>query len=141
VADDAHEPGAGRHSGIFHHAVDLFAAAWGYLRTRLELAGVEGREAISHGIKSLGLLLAGLFVVAFGYLFLCLAMVFALAAAFGGGSAWIWVTLGAAVIHIAAGALMFIRARSLSRATLFEATLDEFKKDQAWIEEKIGKQR
>lgn len=140
MARHADEPGPGGRAGFFHHALDLLAAAWGYLRARLELAGFEGREALSHGLKSLALLLAGLFIVVFGYLFLCLAVVFALATAFGGGSAWIWVTLGAAVLHFAAGASLLAWARHSSRATLFGATLEEFRKDQAWIEEKIGKQ-
>ncbi len=126
-------------TNVFDRALELLAAAWSYLRTRLELAQIEGREAAGQYLKALGLLLGGIVVLVFGYFFFCLALVFAVATALGGGAAWIWVTLGAAVVHFAGGALLLVKVRSLAQAPIFPATLDEFKKDQAWLETKTAK--
>ena len=126
-------------SGFLDHALELLAAAWAYLRTRLELAQIEGREAVVQYLKALGLLLGGIVVLVFGYFFFWLAVVFALATALGGGAAWIWVTLGAALLHFAAGALLLVKVRALAQAPVFPVTLDEFKKDQAWLETKTPK--
>jgi uncharacterized membrane protein YqjE len=122
-------------TGFFDHALELLAAAWGYLRTRLELAQIEGREAVVQYLKALGLLLGGIVVLVFGYFFF-----FALATALGGGTAWIWVTLGAAALHFAAGAVLLVKVRALVQSPVFPVTLDEFKKDQAWLETKTPKQ-
>ncbi|MEQ1861025.1 MAG: phage holin family protein [Chthoniobacteraceae bacterium] len=128
-----------RNAGFFAHALEMLAAGWLYLRARFELAGIEGREAGMHWLKALGLLLGGLVVLVFGYVFLWLALVFAIATACGGGVAWIWVTLGAALLHFAAGVLLLLKVRSLAREPLFPTTLEEFKKDQAWLDAKTAK--
>jgi uncharacterized membrane protein YqjE len=126
-------------AGIFAHALNLLGAALAYLQARFQLASLEGREAGGHYLKTLGLLLGGIVIVVFGYFFLCLAGVFAIATAFGGGAAWIWVTLAAAVLHILVGAGLMFKVRSLVYRPVFTATLEEFKKDQAWLETKTGK--
>jgi uncharacterized membrane protein YqjE len=127
-------------AGIFTHALNLLGAALAYLQARFQLASLEGREAGGHYLKTLGLLLGGIVIVVFGYFFLCFAGVFAIAMAFGGGpTAWIWVTLAAAVLHILAGAGLMFKVRSLVHRPVFTATLEEFKKDQAWLETKTGK--
>lgn len=126
-------------AGFFDHALDLLGAALAYFQARFALASLEGREAAGHYLKALGLLLGGIVVVVFGYFFLCLAIAFAIAAAFGGGNAWIWVTLGGAVLHLLIGAGLLWWVRSLIYRPVFAATLEEFKKDQAWLETKTAK--
>ena len=119
--------------GLFSHAAALFSAKLVYLRARLELAGLEGREAAAHVAVLVALAMGALVVAIFGYLFFVIAAVFLIAWALGGGNAWIWVTLGAAFMHfIAAAALAIVAKVKLSRP-LFAATLDEFKKDQEWL--------
>jgi len=126
--------------GLFTHALDLLGAGVAYLQARLALVSLEGREAAGHYFKTLALLLGGVVVVVFGYFFFWLAVIFAIASAFGGGAAWIWVTLGAALLHFALGAGLIFKVRSLVQQPVFEATLEEFKKDQSWLETKTGKQ-
>jgi uncharacterized membrane protein YqjE len=127
-------------AGFFSNALELTGALWAYLRSRLELASLEGREAVGHWLKAFGLLVGGLTVMAFGYLLFCLAIVFAIAMALGGGMAWVWVTLGLALLHFIVGAVVLAKVRGLARAPAFTATLEEFKKDQAWLETKTGRQ-
>jgi hypothetical protein len=125
--------------GVVEGALEMLAASWSYLRARGELASIEGREAGLHWLKALGLLVGGLVLLSFGWLFLCLASVFLIAKAIGGDTAWIWVTFGAAVLHFGVGWALFLKVRSLAERPLFPATLDEFRKDQAWMDAKSAK--
>ncbi len=120
-------------AGLFGHLSALLAAQLAYLRARLELAGVEGKEAAVHAGIILGLAVGGLIAAVFGYFFLVLALVFLIALALGGGSAWIWVLLGAALVHLAGAAVLVWIAKSKLGAPFFPLTLDELKKDQEWL--------
>ncbi len=126
--------------GALASAFELLSAGWRYFRARLELAGMEGREAATVYLKCLALLLGGTVVLVFGYLFLCLCLVFAIASAFGGGPAWIWVTFAAAVLHLAGGSLLLWRIRAMTRRPVFEATVREFRNDETWLNATIAKQ-
>jgi len=130
---------AERGAGAVANALELLASAWRYLGARLELAGMEGREAAAVYLKSLGLLIAGLVVVVFGYLFFCLGAVFAVATALGGGSAWIWVMLAMAVLHFAAGGLLLWKVRTLVQQPVFGTTIEEFRRDHTWLNASIAK--
>ena len=138
MADDPH---AAPDDGIVRQALLMLSATLGYLRARLELASLEGREAGTHWLKIIALLVAGLIAVTFGYFFLCLGAVFLLALLCGGGNAWIWITLALGVLHVAAGAGIFLLVKSQAALPVFPATIEEFKKDQQWLETKTAKPR
>lgn len=119
--------------GFFTHLTALLGAKLTYMRARMLLAGLEGREAAVHYAITLALAIGALVVAIFGYLFFVIAIVFLIAWACGGGDVWIWVTLGAALVHFMGAALLvFLAKRKLSRP-MFAVTLDEFKKDQLWL--------
>jgi uncharacterized membrane protein YqjE len=120
-------------AGILGHLSALIAAKLGYLRARVKLAGLEGKEAAIHGAIILGLALGGLVALVFGYLLFVLALVFLVALAFGGENAWIWVLLGAAVLHFLGAAILVFVAKGKLGTPLFPLTLDELKKDQEWL--------
>jgi uncharacterized membrane protein YqjE len=109
--------------GIVRQALLLLAAVVAYFRARLELAGIEGREAGSHWLKIVALVAAGLVALIFG------------------GNAWIWITLAMALLHMAGGAGLFWAVKSMIAHPVFAATLQEFKKDQQWLEEKTARPR
>ena len=119
--------------GIFGRLAALLGAKLAYLRARLELAGLEGKEAAVHYGIILGLAIAALVITIFGYLFFVIALVFLIAWACGGGNAWIWVTLGAAFVHFIGAALLLIVAKMKLSQPMFAATLDELRKDQQWL--------
>lgn len=122
--------------GFFPHTLKLLSALLAYLRARLELAGIEGREAAGHFTAILALTIAALIVFFIGYLFFCLAVVFLLAWALGDGHSWIWVTLGMGLLHLALAAVLCLTARSRLAAPVFTNTFNEFKKDQEWLASK-----
>ena len=103
------------------------------MRARLELAGLEGREAAVHYGIILGLAVGGLIAVIFGYCFFIIALVFLLAHFIGGENAWIWVMLGAAVLHFLSAAALLLMAKARLGTPMFAASLDELKHDQEWL--------
>lgn len=116
----------------------LLAAGSSYIHARLELATLEGREAIGLYFKALAILIGALVGVIFGYFFLCFAIVFAVAMAFGSGQAWIWVTLGMGILHVAGAAGLFWLVYGMVRQPVFATTLEEFKNDKAWLKAKTA---
>ena len=120
-------------AGLFGHLSALMAAKLGYLKARLELAGIEGKEAAIHLTIILGLAIGGLVVAVFGYFFLVIALVFLIARAFGDGSAWPWVLAAAALFHFILAGLLLLIARLRLGVPLFPLTLEELKKDQEWL--------
>ena len=130
VTEDAR---AAQAAGIFGHLTALLAAKLAYMRARLELAGLEGREAAVHYGVILGLAVGGLIALIFGYLFFVIALVFLIAHLIGGENAWIWVMLGAAALHFLSAAVLLLVARSRLGVPMFSASLDELKQDQEWL--------
>ena len=120
-------------AGIFGHLSALLAAKLAYLRARLELAGLEGKEAAVHLAVILGLVAGGALALVFGYFFFIIGLVFLIASACGGGDTWIWVALGAAALHFIGAAVLLLLAKSRLRTPMFSATLDELKQDQEWL--------
>ena len=120
-------------AGLWGHLAGLLGAKLAYLRARGELAGIEGREAAVHYGIALGLAIGGFVLLVFSYFFLVLAAVFAIAWALGGGNAWLWVLLGAAVLHLVAAGGLFFAVRIKIAQPVFTATREEFRKDQAWL--------
>ncbi len=119
--------------GAFAHLSGFFGAFAAYFRARLQLAGIEAKEAAIHYFILLALLVVSLVAVLFGYFFLCFAVVFGIAALIGGEYTWIWLTFVMALLHFggAAGCILFAKSRLAE--PMFAATLNEFRKDQEWL--------
>ena len=124
---------AGSFPSFFEHASGWLGTLLAYARVRLQLAGMEGREAAVHYGMLCALAAAGLIFVVFGYLFFCLALVFLIARMLGDENAWIWVSFGMAVLHVAAGAGAFFWIKLKITKPMFAATFDELRKDQEWL--------
>lgn len=118
---------------LIAHAAGLLATILQYLKARLTLATLEAKAAGAHyGLA--GVMVAGaLFIAVLGYIFLIVTAAFAIAAAFGGGSAWIAVMGGAAFLHLGGAGLLLWLARRRCKTGAFEDTLAELKKDQQWL--------
>ncbi len=123
-------------AGFYRHFLGVLSASLTYLKARLQLVGIEGKEAGLHYGIAAALIAAALVVVFLGYLFLCLAIVFLIAWLLGDGHAWIWVTLGMALLHFAAAVAFVFIAKNKITAPVFSATLEEFKKDHEWLNSK-----
>ena len=118
-------------TGFIDHLRSFGATGLDYLSARLELAGIESKEASSHYLKIVALAFVGLCAVLFGYIFLVAAAVAIIAYVFS--VQWMWVLLGCGVLHILGAALCFWIATNRIAAPMFTATLNEFKKDRKWL--------
>ena len=118
-------------AGLSEHLRNLAASLAGYFQARLQLAGLESKEAAAHYLKILLWLAAGIAAVAFGYVFFCCALVFILAHVLG--VSWIWIMLGLGLAHFAAALACGMIIRNKFPQPVFESTIHEFKKDQEWL--------
>ena len=119
--------------GFFGHIAGVLSASAEYLKSRLELAGLEAKEAAIHYGIAIALVLAALIVIVFGYVFLCFFAIFGIAALIGGQHTWIWVTLGMALLHFGAAVGCLLFAKKRIGEPMFTATIHEFRKDQQWL--------
>lgn len=120
--------------GLSTHLPAYLSAVAQYFSARFDLLALESKEAALVWGVALGLAAAGLFVIVVGYFFLVFALVFAVAQAFDSETAWIWITLGAALVHLlGAAGLVFLAYSRISRP-LFAETLAELRKDTLWIQ-------
>jgi uncharacterized membrane protein YqjE len=127
------DPRSKKRPGLWAHLTGFLAAFSAYLRARLQLAGLEAKEAALHYGILVGLLIFGLILLIFGYFFFCFGLIFAIAALIGTKHAWIWVTFGMALLHLAAAGAAVVLAKVRLSTPMFTATLEEFRKDQEWL--------
>ncbi len=130
---------AAEDDGLLPHCMGLVSAFIGYFKVRLQLAGLEGKEAGTHYLGVLALLVGAMLAAIFGYFFLVLAAVFLLAWALGDGHSWIWVSLGMALLHFLGAAAFVLFAKNRFAQPVFQATFVEFRKDQEWLTSKTEK--
>jgi len=103
----------------------------GYLHARLMLAGMEGKEALGVFVRTIVLLLFALLLLGFGYAFLWVGLVAALAGIFN--IPWSWLVIGAGVLHLLLALIGIWRIGRLWRKPLFKATMEEFQKESRWL--------
>lgn len=109
----------------------LLASLVGYFSARLELAGLEGKEAFKvYGIIA-ALVVAALVFLAFGYLLGVLGLIAALAHLTG--VHWGWVTLGVSLLHLLGTAVCLLIAKAKWGEPCFTDTFEELRKDQEWL--------
>lgn len=130
----------GDDGGFFSHGTAFASAAFAYLKARLQLAGLEGKGAAVHYLIIIGLLIAALGVVLFGYIFLCFAIIFLLSWIFGGGIALFWSALGVALLHFGGAVAAALIAKKKFSEPMLTATMHEFGKDQEWLNSTTAKQ-
>jgi uncharacterized membrane protein YqjE len=127
------DPPKAQATGLFGHFSAFLAAKLAYWRARLELAGIEGKEAAVHLAIILGLAIGAVVVTIAGYFLFVIAVVFLIAKAFSSENAWMYVLGCAALVHFAIAAALLIIARIKLGVPLFPLTLEELKKDQEWL--------
>lgn len=124
-------PGETAEPGLSSHLLAFLASSLGYFRARVELAGIEGKEAAQVYLKVAALLVACLVLFAFGYAFLWIGAIALIAGALH--IHWGWIVLLAALLHFAGVAASVWGVAALWRKKTFTATLEEFRKDQEWL--------
>ena len=119
------------HAGLLNNLLALTNALAGFFESRIGLFAHESKTAVVHILLLVGGLVGALVMLAFGYVFLIVAIIFAIAHA--AGVSWVWIALGAGVLHLllAVGCGLFAKAQ-ISKP-MFKATVGELKKDREWL--------
>ena len=118
-------------TGLPEHLLSLLASAAGYFRARLELAGIEGKEAVVAYGKVLAFVAGAVALLLFGYIFLWIGLVAVIA--HYAAVHWGWITLAVGVLHLIGTAGCLWGAKAKWGKPVFTATLHEFRKDQEWL--------
>jgi uncharacterized membrane protein YqjE len=108
-------------------ALSLWGSVGRHIQSLLELAGLEGREALALYVRLAVMLVAALIFLVFGYVLALLFFAFLIAHLFG--ISWIWITLGLAVLHLLVTFLCASHVRTHMRSPVFTATSAELRKD------------
>jgi uncharacterized membrane protein YqjE len=107
--------------------------ALSYLRARLELAGLEGKDALTRVCGVLLLAAVAVTLTIAGYLLLCIALVFGVARLLGSEHSWIGISAVVGALHLLGAWVLLSAARDWLRKPMFASTLEEFRKDDAWL--------
>jgi len=118
-------------AGLTRHLLAMLASLAGYFRARMELAGLEGKDAVGLYVKMALLMGMAIVCLAFGYAFLWIGLVVVVSAVTHWP--WGWLVLAAGVLHFLGVAGCLYALRSLWKTPVFTATLDEFRKDEQWL--------
>ncbi|MDQ6622909.1 MAG: phage holin family protein [Verrucomicrobiota bacterium] len=119
------------HAGLLNNLLSIANALAGFFECRIGLFARESRVALVHILLMAGALTGALVLLASGYVFLIVSVIFGIAHALG--TSWVWIALSAAVLHflLAAGCGFF--ALTQMRKPMFAASLDELKRDREWL--------
>lgn len=121
--------------GLLDSFRHLLGALVGYISARLELAGLEGREAMATFGRALVLLILALIGLIFGYFFLVLGLAF-LVQIFTGWN-WVVITTAFGAGHFLLALLCALGIRSAVSAGAFHETLAELRKDRDWLSREL----
>lgn len=115
--------------GISAEALRLFGSFTRHVQALVALAGFEGREAAGMYLRGAIALGIALFFAAFGYVFLLLAVAFALE--HFAHLDWVWIALGIGLLHVIGAVVAAVFARKNFTAPVFRGTAEEIRRDVA----------
>lgn len=118
-------------TGFFHHFWAWLEASLKMVRLRGLLILTEARQAGSHFGLIAGLFAGALVMALFGYVFLIITAVFAIALLIDDQYDWLMVMGGATLFHIGGAVVLILLAKSRAKTDLFAQTKEEFQKDHA----------
>ncbi|CAN5642231.1 hypothetical protein BH18VER1_BH18VER1_10350 [soil metagenome] len=119
------------HAGLFNNLVSLTSGLAGFVETRAGLFARESKTALVHLLVLAAALIGALVMLAFGYVFLLVSIIFAIAHAVG--ISWVWIAFGAGILHLLlAGGSAFFAKTQLSKP-MFKVSMAELKKDREWL--------
>ena len=113
--------------GFIFHFLTLTGSVGRHIQALLELAGMEGREALALYLRLAIMLGAAVVFFFFGYLLLLLFLAFLCAVVFG--FSWLWISLGFGIVHFLLGYICASHVRRHLRSPIFELTRAELARD------------
>lgn len=119
------------HAGLLNNLVSLANTLAGFFESRIRLFAHESKTALLHLLLLAGAVIGALILIASGYVFLIVSVIFAIAHA--AGVSWVWIALGAAVLHFLLAAVCGIFAAAQIKKPIFADSMAELKRDREWL--------
>ncbi|MEP6686240.1 MAG: phage holin family protein [Verrucomicrobiota bacterium] len=127
------------HAGLLNNLLGLGNSLAGFFESRISLVASESKSALVHLLVLVGCLVAAGILFAFGYIFLLVSVVAAVAHALH--LSWIWIALGIALLHFVLAIVCVLIVRSRIAKPVFRESLAELKKDRQWLKNLDKKNR
>ena len=128
-----------RRAGLIGSVVALVAAFADFFESRAALFATESKAAAVQFLVVAICLVAALLFFAFGYVFLLVSGVVAIA--HWTNTSWIWIALDAAALHILIALILVLIALNRIKNPIFRETTAELKKDREWLKNLDTNQR
>jgi uncharacterized membrane protein YqjE len=122
-----------RQSGLVGSLVALASTLGDFFESRGALFAAESKAAAVQFILILACLVAALLFFAFGYVFILVTAVVAIAQL--ASVSWLWVALAAAGVHVLIAFVLALIARNGIKKPIFRETVAELKKDREWLKD------
>jgi uncharacterized membrane protein YqjE len=120
-----------RQSGFIGSLVALASALADFFESRAALFATESKAAAVQFILVAICLIAAVLFFAFGYVFLLVSVVVAIAHL--ANVSWLWIALDAAALHILLALIFLLVAIGRIKKPIFRETSAELKKDREWL--------
>ena len=127
------------HAGLLNNLLALGNSLAGFIESRISLVASESKAALVHLLVLVGCLVGAGILLGFGYVFLLVSVVAAIAHALE--ISWIWIALGAAVLHFLLALVCLLIVRSRMTKPVFRESMAELKKDREWLKNLDKKSR
>jgi uncharacterized membrane protein YqjE len=119
------------HAGLLNNLLALVNALAGFVESRVALFAKEGKIALIQALVLAASLLGAFVLFALGYIFLVAAAIVGIAQL--AQISWLWVAVGAAVVHFLFAIACLLVARIKASKAPFRETAAELKKDREWL--------
>src|SRR5437588_8928220 len=120
-----------RQTGFIGSLVALASTLADFFESRSALFATESKAAAIQFALVAICLVAALLFFAFGYVFLLATAVVAIAHL--ANVSWLWIALGAAVLHILIALILLVIAFNGIKKPIFRETAAELKNDREWL--------
>ncbi|MGI9172239.1 MAG: phage holin family protein [Chthoniobacterales bacterium] len=118
------------HAGLLNNLVALANSLAGFFESRIGLFARESKGALVHLLLLAGAIVAALFLIASGYVFLLVSAIFGIAHA--AGVSWVRIALAAAGLHFLLALGSGLLAKSQLTKPMFANSVSEWKRDREW---------
>ena len=119
------------HSGLLDNVLGLLSAIVEFFEVRFAVLAEESKSAALQLLILVGCVIAALALCAMGYVFLIVSAVVGIAHLLG--TSWPVVALVVALVHFIIAGVLVLVARSRITKPMFPDTVDELKRDRAWL--------
>ena len=120
-----------RQAGLIGSLVALASALADFFEGRAALLATESKAAAIQFILIAICLTAAFLFFVFGYVFLLVSAIVAIA--HFANVSWVWIALDAAALHILIALICLVIALSGIKKPIFRETMAELKKDREWL--------